>query len=81
MQIKVTSVMVDDQEKALAFYTGKLGFRKMADIAMGPTYRWLTVVSPEGIAGLRTPITLSRSPTVANGAAPALGEGSLSWRQ
>lgn len=52
MQIKVTSVMVDDQDKALAFYTGKLGFRKMADIPMGPTYRWLTVVSPEGIDGV-----------------------------
>ena len=39
------------------------------------------VVSPEGIAGLRTPITLSRSPTVADGAAPALGEGSFNWRR
>jgi catechol 2,3-dioxygenase-like lactoylglutathione lyase family enzyme len=52
MQIKVTSVMVDDQDKALAFYTQKLGFKKMADIQMGPTYRWLTVVSPEGIDGV-----------------------------
>jgi catechol 2,3-dioxygenase-like lactoylglutathione lyase family enzyme len=52
MQIKVTSVMVDDQEQALAFYTEKLGFMKMADIPMGPGYRWLTVVSPEGIAGV-----------------------------
>lgn len=52
MQIKIASVMVDDQDKALAFYTGKLGFTKMADIPMGPTYRWLTVVSPEGMAGV-----------------------------
>jgi catechol 2,3-dioxygenase-like lactoylglutathione lyase family enzyme len=52
MQIKISSVMVDDQDKALAFYTGKLGFTKMADIPMGPTYRWLTVVSPDGIAGV-----------------------------
>jgi len=51
MQIKITTVFVDDQEKALAFYTGKLGFTKMADIAMGP-YRWLTVVSPEGVHGV-----------------------------
>ncbi len=51
MQIKISTVFVDDQEKALAFYTGKLGFRKMADIAMGP-YRWLTVVSPEGVHGV-----------------------------
>jgi catechol 2,3-dioxygenase-like lactoylglutathione lyase family enzyme len=52
MQIKVTSVLVDDQDKALAFYTEKLGFRKMADIEMGDCYRWLTVVSPEGIEGV-----------------------------
>lgn len=51
MQIKISTVFVDDQEKALAFYVGKLGFRKMADIAMGP-YRWLTVVSPEGVHGV-----------------------------
>jgi len=52
MQIKIASVMVDDQDKALSFYTEKLGFTKMADIPMGPTYRWLTVVAPEGIAGV-----------------------------
>lgn len=52
MQIKIATVFVDDQNKALAFYTEKLGFRKMADIPMGPTYRWLTVVSPDGIEGV-----------------------------
>ena len=52
MQIKISSVMVEDQDKALAFYTEKLGFTKMADIPMGPTYRWLTVVSPDGIEGV-----------------------------
>jgi predicted enzyme related to lactoylglutathione lyase len=46
MKIKLTSVMVDDQDKALAFYTGVLGFQKKLEIPMGP-YRWLTVVSPE----------------------------------
>lgn len=51
MQIKLSSVMVDDQDKALAFYTGKLGFAKMADIPMGE-YRWLTVTSPDGIDGV-----------------------------
>jgi len=51
MQIKFVSVTVDDQERALAFYTGVLGFTKMADIPMGE-YRWLTVVSPEGIDGV-----------------------------
>lgn len=52
MKLKITSVLVDDQDKALRFYTEVLGFTKMADIPMGPTYRWLTVVSPEGIAGV-----------------------------
>ena len=52
MQLKISSIFVTDQDKALAFYTGKLGFKKMADIQMGPTYRWLTVVSPDGIEGV-----------------------------
>lgn len=51
MQIKFTSVMVEDQDAALRFYTTVLGFEKMADIPMGP-YRWLTVCSPEGVAGV-----------------------------
>jgi catechol 2,3-dioxygenase-like lactoylglutathione lyase family enzyme len=51
MQIKFVSVMVDDQEKALKFYTEKLGFTKMADISMGE-YRWLTVISPDGPEGV-----------------------------
>ena len=52
MQIKIASLYVDDQDKALDFYTAKLGFTKMADIPMGPSYRWLTVVSPEGVDGV-----------------------------
>jgi catechol 2,3-dioxygenase-like lactoylglutathione lyase family enzyme len=51
MRINLSSVLVDDQEKALKFYTEKLGFTKMADIPMGD-YRWLTVVAPEGPAGV-----------------------------
>ncbi len=47
MKIKITSVMVKDQAKALEFYTAVLGFVKKTDISMGE-YRWLTVVSPEG---------------------------------
>jgi catechol 2,3-dioxygenase-like lactoylglutathione lyase family enzyme len=47
MKIRLTSVLVDDQEKALQFYTGVLGFVKKMDIPMGAA-RWLTVVSPEG---------------------------------
>ena len=46
MRINVTSVLVDDQAKALRFYTEVLGFVKKADIDMGEA-RWLTVVSPE----------------------------------
>ena len=44
MKIKLTSVYVDDQEKALRFYTEVLGFVKKADFSQGP-FRWLTVVS------------------------------------
>jgi len=47
MKIKLTSVMVDDQDKALMFYTEVLGFVKKNDIPMGEA-RWLTVVSPDG---------------------------------
>lgn len=51
MQIRLASVMVDDQEKALAFYTDRLGFRVKADIPLGP-FRWLTVESPDGVEGV-----------------------------
>ena len=47
MRIKLTSIMVNDQDKALRFYTEVLGFRKKQDIPVGE-YRWITVVSPEG---------------------------------
>ncbi len=46
MKIKVTSVYVDDQSKALRFYTDVLGFTKKTDFSQGP-FRWLTVASPE----------------------------------
>jgi catechol 2,3-dioxygenase-like lactoylglutathione lyase family enzyme len=46
MKITLTSVLVDDQDKALAFYTDVLGFDKKHDIPMGE-HRWLTVVSPD----------------------------------
>ena len=48
MRIKLNSIMVDDQNKGLAFYTDVLGFRKKHDIPVGGEYRWITVVSPEG---------------------------------
>ena len=50
MRIYLTSVFVDDQERALAFYTDVLGFVKKHDIPMGE-HRWLTVVSPENPDG------------------------------
>ena len=46
MQIKLTSIYVDDQDKALRFYTQVAGFVKKADVSQGP-YRWLTVGSAE----------------------------------
>ncbi len=46
MKIKVTSIYVDDQEKALRFYTDVLGLSKKADFSNGP-YRWLTVAPPD----------------------------------
>jgi len=49
MKINLTSLMVDDQDKAFKFYTGTLGFVVSKDIPMGEA-RWLTVVSPEGPA-------------------------------
>jgi predicted enzyme related to lactoylglutathione lyase len=51
MQIRLASVMVDNQENALRFYTTVLGFVKNKDIPMGP-FRWLTVSSPEGVEGV-----------------------------
>ena len=65
MKIVLTSVMVDDQAKALAFYTQKLGFEKKKDIPLG-AYRWLTVVSPEGAHG----VELLLEPTGHPAAAP-----------
>ena len=50
MRIVVTSVLVDDQEKALRFYTDVLGFVKRADVPMGEA-RWLTVASPQDPGG------------------------------
>ncbi len=51
MEIRLTSIMVDDQDKALQFYTEKLSFVKKHDIPMG-LFRWLTVTAPEGAEGV-----------------------------
>jgi predicted enzyme related to lactoylglutathione lyase len=61
MKIKLTSVYVDDQEKALRFYTEVLGFVKKADFSNGP-FRWLTVASPEDPDGTELQLALNDSP-------------------
>jgi predicted enzyme related to lactoylglutathione lyase len=61
MKIKLTSVFVDDQSKALHFYTDILGFVKKADFSNGP-YRWLTVASPEEPEGTELQLALTNNP-------------------
>ncbi len=61
MRMKVTSIYVDDQEKALQFYTRVLGFGKKDDINNGP-YRWLTVTSPEDPDGIELQLALNDNP-------------------
>jgi predicted enzyme related to lactoylglutathione lyase len=61
MKIKLTSVYVDDQEKALRFYTEVLGFARKADFRQGP-YRWLTVASPEDPDGTELQLALNDNP-------------------
>ena len=61
MKIKVTSVYVDDQDKALLFYTDVLGFAKKNDFSNGP-YRWLTVSSPEDPNGTELQLALNNNP-------------------
>ena len=61
MKIKVTSVYVDDQDKALRFYTEVLGFAKKADFSKGP-FRWLTVASPEEPDGTELQLALNTNP-------------------
>ncbi len=61
MKIKLISVFVDDQEKALRFYTEVLGFIKRTDFSQGP-YRWLTVASPEEPDGTELQLALNNNP-------------------
>jgi predicted enzyme related to lactoylglutathione lyase len=61
MKIKVTSIYVDDQNKALHFYTEVLGFTKKADFSNGP-FRWLTVASPEEPDGTELQLALNNNP-------------------
>ena len=61
MKIKLTSIYVDDQEKALHFYTDVLGFLKKTDFSQG-SYRWLTVASPEDPDGTELQLALNNNP-------------------
>jgi predicted enzyme related to lactoylglutathione lyase len=61
MKIKLTSVYVDDQQKALRFYTEVLGFVKKTDFSQGP-FRWLTVGSPENPDGTELQLALNNNP-------------------
>ena len=61
MKIKITTLYVDDHEKALRFYTEVLGFVKKADVSQGP-YRWLTVASPEEPDGTELHLELNSNP-------------------
>ena len=61
MKIKVTSLFVNDQDKALHFYTEVLGLAKKTDFSQGP-YRWLTVASPEDPNGTELQLALNSNP-------------------
>ena len=64
MKIGLTSVYVDNLDKALRFYTDVLGFVKKADFSNGP-YRWLTVASPEEQNGAEVQLALNDNPAAA----------------
>jgi predicted enzyme related to lactoylglutathione lyase len=61
VKIKLTTVYVDDQDKALRFYTDVLGLVKKTDVSQGP-YRWLTVASPEEPDGTELQLALNDNP-------------------
>lgn len=64
MKIRLTSVFVDDQDKALAFYTEKLGFVKKHDVPVGE-FKWLTVVSPDEPDGVELLLEPNDNPAAA----------------
>src|SRR5262245_20145703 len=78
MKIKLTSVMVDDQDKALKFYTDVLGFVKKQDMALGPQERWMRVAAsdePDGTELLLEPIGFPPARTYQQ----ALREAGIPW--
>ena len=63
MKLQTVSIFVDDQQRALDFYTGRLGFEVSADIPMGE-HRWLTVVDPQNPSGTRLSLEPKDHPAV-----------------
>jgi catechol 2,3-dioxygenase-like lactoylglutathione lyase family enzyme len=63
MRIVVTSVLVDDQDKALRFYTDVLGFVKKTEVPLG-AHRWLTVVSPDDLDGVELVLEPDEHPAI-----------------
>ena len=77
MKIWVTSVFVDDQPKALEFYTGRLGFVKKTDVPLGE-YSWLTVVAPDDPDGVQLLLEPDQHPA-AKAAKEALVADGIPW--
>jgi catechol 2,3-dioxygenase-like lactoylglutathione lyase family enzyme len=77
MRITVTSVLVDDQDKALRFYTEVLGFRLKTEIPMGE-YRWLTVVAPDQPDGVELSLEPDAHPAVPPFKAALVADG-IPW--
>lgn len=74
MRINLTSVFVDDQDRALRFYTEVLGFQKKTEIPMGE-HRWLTVVAPEDPDGVELVLEPSDHPAVGPFKSALVGDG------
>jgi catechol 2,3-dioxygenase-like lactoylglutathione lyase family enzyme len=74
MRITVMSLLVDDQDKALRFYTGVLGFVPKADVPLGE-YRWLTVVSPDAPEGTELVLEPDQHPAAKTFKAALVADG------
>lgn len=74
MRIKLTSVLVDDQDKPLHFYTHVLGFRKKTEVPLGE-HRWLTVVSPDEPDGIELVLEPDSHPAAKPFKAALVGDG------
>jgi catechol 2,3-dioxygenase-like lactoylglutathione lyase family enzyme len=74
MRINLTSVLVDDQDKALRFYTDVLGFRKKTEVPLGE-HRWLTVVGPDEPDGVELVLEPDSHPAVGPFKAALMDDG------